>query len=137
MTTHTGGHHVLNIINRIGHTCIFGQRAISVIGFAGLLIQNNVFTDRTETHRIIDLRLMFPGEVDTLGITAALEIEDTIISPTMLIITDQAPIWVSGKARLAGTRKAKEESDITLRTDVRRTVHGQYTLSRQDKIEHR
>src|SRR6266571_1641757 len=109
MSPPAGFDHIFNVIDGIGGASILRERIIIVIWLACLLIQHYIFIDRAKAHGIPDLRLIFLRQVDALRVTTALEVEDTIITPAMLIITDQAAARIGRKTCLPRTRQAKEE----------------------------
>jgi hypothetical protein len=56
---------------------------------------------------------------------ASLNVEDTTITPAVLVITNESTVWISGKSSLAGTGKTEEDSDIAVLALVGRGVKGQ------------
>jgi hypothetical protein len=62
-----------------------------------------------------DLRLALLVEVDDLGVAAALEVEDAVVVPAVLVVADQLALRVGGQRGLAGAGEAEEERDIRCR----------------------
>lgn len=86
------------------------------------------------------------GKVDGLGVAPALDVENAIIRPDMLVVADELAFWIGRKrtgnqeedlvkykpnapkrgqknSRLASSRKAEEKSDIALfHTDIGRRM---------------
>jgi len=56
---------------------------------------------------------------------SSLDVEDTTITPAVLIITNQGTVWISRKSGLSGTWQTKEDSDIAILTLIRRGVKSQ------------
>src|SRR5579884_1827297 len=135
MTSHARFHHILNEINGIGDTRILRQRIILIQRITRLFVEHHVFIDRAEACSIPDLRLKLLREINALGITTTLKIEDSVVSPPMLISANQAARRISRETGLARTRKTKKESYIPGRTHVGRTMHWQDILSWQDEIQ--
>jgi hypothetical protein len=57
---------------------------------------------------ILDLRLGVGVQVDALGVAAALDVEDAVLTPPVLVVADEGPMRVRGQRRLpcAYTRRA-------------------------------
>ena len=49
----------------------------------------------------VNIRLSLFGEIDGLRVAAALEVEDTILVPTMLVVTDEGSLGIGGEGGLA------------------------------------
>ena len=81
-----------------------------------------VLQDSSEADGIEDLWLLLGREVDSFGITAALNVEDTVVRPAVLIVTNEAALGIGRESGLAGSRETKEQRDIAVRTNVGRRV---------------
>src|SRR5215211_8549423 len=88
----------------IGGTRIFRDRIIVQVNRARHRIKRDVLEDRPKSSgRRVDLRLCGLGEADHFGVAATFEVEYSIVAPTMLIVTDQAPRGICRESCLAGT----------------------------------
>jgi hypothetical protein len=117
-----------NKLDRVCAACILRDRDIVVVGLAVCYVEDDVLEDGTEADGIVDLRLLFSGEVDALGIAPALDVEDTRIRPHVLVVANQLSSWVRREGRLARTGETKEEGDIALLlVDVGRGVERELT----------
>src|SRR5690606_20987062 len=89
-----------------------------------LRIDDHVLEDRAEpTARRVDQRLALGGEADHLRVVPALEVEDALVRPAVLVVADELARRVGREGRLAGAREAEEERDVAILTDVSRAVH--------------
>jgi hypothetical protein len=43
-----------------------------------------------------------------LGVATTFDVEDTVFTPTMLVITDESTIWIGRQSSLASSRETKE-----------------------------
>src|SRR5690242_16212801 len=111
----------MNVIQWIRSTSILRLRYIIVIR-GTVTINYNVLEYGATLDRIPDLWLMLFGEANTLCITAAFKIEDTVITPAVLIITDQAAGWVSREGCFTCAGKPEEKGSIVVRANVCRAV---------------
>ena len=75
-----------------------------------------------------DVRLVHRREADRLGVAAALEVEDVVAAPAVLVVADQAAQRVRGQGRLAGPREPEEDDRIAGLADVDRGVHREHAL---------
>ena len=71
-----------------------------------------------------------------LGVATTFDVEDTMVTPAVLVITDESTIWISRQRSLASSRKPKEKSDITILALVRRRVQGQDVVLNRHEIKH-
>ena len=54
----------------------------------------------------------------------------------MLIIANEASIWICAKCRFSSSTKTKEESYVIFFTNIGRAVHTKLTLKRQPVVHH-
>ena len=123
-------------VERIAGPRVLGQARIVDIGHPGHRVEHDVFEHRAEAgDRRIDLGLGGRRQVDDLGVAAALEIEDALRAPAMLVVADQGARGVGRQGRLAGAGEAEEDRAVALRADIGRAVHRQHVARRQHEIE--
>ena len=119
--------------HRIGHPGVLGLRVVVVVRLAGCPIEHHVLEDRPEADGVVDLRLARLGEPDALGVAAALDVEDALVRPAVLVVADQRAVGVGREGGLARPAEAEEEGHVArvLLVDVRRAVHGEDLHLRQ------
>lgn len=71
-----------------------------------------------------------------LGVTATFDVEDTVIRPAMLIITDESTVGISRQSRLTRSRQTKEQSDVSIFTLIRGRMESEHVMPDRHKIEH-
>lgn len=108
MTRYTRDFCIRNVLDRIGAASVFGYGAIIEINATSDFIIDNILKNTSESNCIKDLRFFLTGQVYTLGITAALNVEDSMIGPAMLIITDQVAMNIGGQGGFTRPGKSKE-----------------------------
>ena len=59
-----------------------------------LVVYRNVLKEGVTTDGVVNVRLRLAVEVDDLGVAAALEIEDAVVVPAVLVITDELPLGI-------------------------------------------
>ena len=128
---------IRNIIERICRPGILRIPGIKVIRLPGCRVEHDIFQNGTITDCIINERFRLERKPDTFCITAALNIENAMIAPAMLIITDKLPVRIRRKRCLAGTRKSKEQRRTAICADIGRAVHRQDAFLRQNIVHHR
>ena len=84
-TRHLG---IGNVFNRIGGPGVLGERGAIEIDSARNFVVGDVFQDGAEANRIVNFRFALPRQMDALGVTAPFNIENTIVAPAMLVVTD-------------------------------------------------
>ena len=115
-------------VDGVGHAGILGDGDVVVVGDAGFGVDDGVLEDGPEADGVPDLGLFFAGEADDLGVAAALEVEDAVGPPAVLVIADECAVFVGGECGLSGAGESEEEGDIggVVLGDVRRAVHGEH-----------
>ena len=99
-------------------------------------IERHVLHHRSETFgRRIDLRLRLARQLDRLGVAAALEIEDSVAAPPMLVVADERAVRIGGECRLAGAGEAEEDRRVAVLAGVGRAMHRHDLFRRQQIVE--
>src|ERR1044071_2823864 len=100
MASETRDLRVLNKLDRVRAARVLRNADIGEID-AAIIFEDDIFQNRAETQRLKNIRLAFRSKVDRLGVTTPFDIEDAVIRPDMLVITDQMTFRISGKCSLA------------------------------------
>ena len=96
MSTTTLRTRIGNLLNRLRPASVLRQRPVKEINVPRVLVNHNVFKNRTEgAGGSINLRLLFGRQIDDLGITTPFKIKYGVTIQTMLIITNQVSVWIS------------------------------------------
>src|SRR5699024_11193565 len=76
-------------------------------------------------------------QVDDLGVAAALEVEDAVVVPAVLVVADQQTLGVGGQGGLAGAGQAEEQSGVlAVHVGVGGAVHGGNAIQGQVVVHH-
>jgi len=84
-----------NKLNRVGATSIFSDIDVIVVSNSRNRTVDNVLKDATKFDGVENIRLLLCREVDALGVTSALNVEDTSVRPDMFVITDEKTARIS------------------------------------------
>ena len=123
LVDHAGDLRVRDELDRVRATSVLRNGDVLVVGFARDGVVDDVLEDATEANGVVDLGLLLARETDTLGVTATLDVEDTVVGPDVLVVTDEQTLRVCAQRRLTRSREAEEERDIALLlADVRGRV---------------
>ena len=114
-----------NVLDGVGAAGVLGEGAVIVVNGAGVGVEDDVLEDGTVADGAVDIGLLLGGEANALGVAATLDVEDTVVTPAVLIITNQGTVGVGRQGGLAGTRETEEEGDITALALVGRGVQGE------------
>lgn len=136
-----GNQGILNILNRISArkvsfqsndlkridkpSSVLSQGRVIIIDDTGLGIKNNILKDRTESNSIENIRLFFSRQTNAFGIATSLNIEDTIVTPAVLVVSDQSTLGISREGGLASTRETEEDSYVSILSLVGRRMQSQ------------
>ena len=102
----------------------------------GNRVKGDVFKDGTEADGTPYLGLVFLGELDALGITAALEVEYAVGTPSMLVVADQQALGVGRKRGFPSPGKPKEKGGVAMPAYVGRAMHGKHIAVGQQEVHH-
>ena len=124
-----------DVVDRIADAGVLGQAAVVEVKLTSLFVHDDVLDQRAETDGVIDLRLVLFLEVDALCVAAALDVEDAVVCPAMLVVANELAVRVGGKGGLAGAGQAEEDSRLMgLGIHVRRAVHRKDVLLGQNIV---
>lgn len=124
-------------VNWVGTSGVLGDGRVLVVDDLGVLVVDNVLQDGTELDRVEDLWLLLGRQVQTLGVTATLDVENTVVGPTVLVVTDQLTVRVGRQGGLTSTGQTEEQGDVTLLSSlVTRRVQGQDLVLDWHQVEH-
>ena len=123
---------MIDELDRVGDAGVLGLAAVVVVGVRRV-VEHGVLEHGAEADGVPDLRLALPGELDALGVAAALDVEDAVVGPAVLVVADEIPVGVGGERGLAGAGEAEEDRDVRgiLAIDVGRTMHREDAHVRQ------
>ena len=98
---------------------------VVIVNFSAPLIEGHILQHTAKANGIVNLGLLLPGEVDALGIAAALDVEDALGGPDMFVVPNQLPRRVRAESRLPCATKPKEQGHISLRAHITGRVQWQ------------
>ena len=101
-------------------------------------IDDDVLQHRRETVRGgPDLRLSGFRQPDRLRVAAALEIEDAVVRPAVLVVAQQFARGSAESVVLPVPERPKKTASFAVLADIRRAVHGHDVLARQNVVQER
>ena len=114
---------ILDVVDRIRYTSVLCNALVSEVNLT-IGSNSNVLEKCVALDSVVDIGLTLLVEVDNLGIAATLEVEHTIVVPSVLVVTDEQTLRVGRKSSLTCTRKTEEDSGVlTVLVAVGRAVH--------------
>ena len=125
-------------MERVGRARVLGDRTVVVVDLPGALVEDHVLEDRAEhAGRPVDLGLAGGRETDRLGVAAALEVEDAVVAPAVLVVADQPAVRVGRQGGLPRAGEPEEERRVAALADVGGAVHGKDSPGGQKEVERR
>ena len=114
---------VLDVVDRIRHTSVLCYALVGEVDLA-VSSYSNVLEKSVTLDSVVDIGLALLVEVDNLGVAATLEVEHTIVIPSVLVVTDEQTLRVGRKSCLTCTRETEEDSCVlAVLVAVGRAVH--------------
>ena len=124
------------MVDRIGYTCILCYALILEIDLA-VCINSYVLKESISPDSIVDIGLRFLIETDYLSIAATLEVEYSVVVPTVLVITDKSSLRICRESSLTCSGKTEEYSSVlTIHVAVSGAVHRSYALEGEVVVHH-
>ena len=84
---------LLNVVDGVGNAGVLGDGAVSEVALA-VLINSNVLQQSVALDGVVDIGLGVSIQVDDLCVAAALEIEDAVVIPAVLVVADQQTLAI-------------------------------------------
>ena len=84
-----GNDGVFDEVDRISGARVLGLAVVVVVGNASVRVESHVLKHAAEAQGVPDLRLVLAGKLDALGVASALEVEDAVRAPSMLVIANE------------------------------------------------
>jgi len=91
-------------LDRIRAARVLRNADVVIVGRTRPGAIDDVLEDAAKADRIVDLRLLRGREVDSLGITPTLDVENASVGPDVLIVTDEQATRVGAKRCLSRSR---------------------------------
>lgn len=101
MASHLALEIIVDKVNWVRHATVLGLRYVVVIDLFRRSIDRDVLKHSTRFNCIVNVRFIFDRQVNSFGIASTFEIENSIIIPSMLIISDQESVRISRECGLA------------------------------------
>ena len=116
---------VLDVLDGVGATGVLGEGGVIVVDNTGFGVEDDVLKDGAELDGVENIRLLLGGETDALGVATALNVEDTLVAPAVLVVTDQGTLGVGRESCLASARETEEDSNVSVLALVGGGVKGE------------
>ena len=86
-----------DVLDRVRASGVLRDTDVVVVGYAVNRVVNHILEDRAEADGSVDLGLLLRREVDALGVASTFDVENAIVGPNVLIVTNEFSMGVSGK----------------------------------------
>jgi len=116
---------VLDVFDGVGAASVLGEGGVIVVDNTGDRVEDDVLKDGAELDGVVNIGLLLGGETNALGVATALDVEDTSVTPAVLVVTDQGTLRVGGEGGLASTGETEEDGHVTVLALVGGRVKGE------------
>ena len=124
---------VLDVEDRVRHARVLRYGLVGEVDRT-LRAYRHVLEQCVAADGVPDVGLVLLREVDDLGVAAALEVEDAVVVPAVLVVTDELTLRVGRQRGLTRTRQTEEDGRLALLVGVGRAVHRSNALQRQQVV---
>ena len=101
------------------------------------LHKRDIFQHSVRLDGTVNVGLGLFRQIDRLGIASTLKVENTIVIPSMFVVTNESTVGIGTESRLACSRQTKKESNVAIFAHIGTAVHGKRTLQRQPVVHER
>ena len=129
-----GLHDIVDVEDRVRYAGVLRHGLVREVDLT-FLVHRNVLQQGVGADRVPDIGLVLFREVDDFGIASALEVEDAVVVPTVLVVADQLALRVGRKGGFARSRQTEEDGGVlALLVGVGRAVHRRDALERKQVV---
>lgn len=112
-----------NMEDRVRNTPVLSNTGIEIVGHILVASEDYIFQKSVGVDSAVNVWFGRFTQVDRFGVAATFEVVDSILVPSVLIITDKSSMRVGRKSRLSCAAETEEKSNVSLSSDIRRTMH--------------
>ena len=116
---------VLDVLDGVCAASVLGKSGVIVVDDTGDGVEDDVLEDGAELDGVENIRLLLGGEANALGVAAALNVENALVAPAVLVVTDQGTLGVGRESGLASTGETEENGDVSVLALVGGGVEGE------------
>lgn len=112
--------------DRIRDAPVFSLCRVKVVGHElvpSLLLQRHILEHGVRVNRAVNIRLCLLAKIDRLGVAPALKVEDAVLVPAVLVVSDERALRVGRQRRLPGATEPEEKSRVAFLSYIGRAVH--------------
>lgn len=88
-------------VDGVSGPCVFSHGAVREVHLPRVFGEDDVLQHRPKAHGMVDLGLQLGVEVDALGVTSPLDVEDAVLGPAVLVVPNEGPVRVRGQSGFA------------------------------------
>lgn len=114
-----------DVLDGIGASGVLSEGGVVVVDLTGIGVEDDILEDGSVSDGTENIGLLLGGEANGLGVATTLDVEDTVVGPAVLVVTDERSVGVGGEGGLAGTRETEEEGDVAVLALVGGGVEGE------------
>ena len=115
---------VLDVLDGVCATSVLGEGGVIVIDNSGGGVEDDVLKDGAKLDGVENIGLLLGGETNALGVAAALNVEDALVAPAVLVVTDQGTLGVGREGGLASAGETEEDGNVAVLALVGGRVKG-------------
>ena len=125
------------MIDWVRNTSVLGNALVCEIDLA-VCIYSYVLKKSISSDCVVDIWLSILIQVYNLSIASTFEVENAVVIPAVLIITDQETLRICRKCSLSCSRQTEEDCCIlAISICVCGAVHRSHTLEWKEVVHHR
>ena len=100
---------VLDVVDRVRYTSVLSYALISEVDLA-VSVNCYVLQQSVTLDSVVDIWLALLIQVDNLSVATTLIVEDALVVPSVLVVTDQQTFRICRQCSLTCSRQTEEDS---------------------------
>lgn len=126
---------VLDVFDGVCAAGVLCEGGVVVVDSSGLWVENNILQDGSELDGVENVGLCLGRETNALSVAASLDVENTPVTPAVLVVSDQSTLRVRREGGLASTGKTEEDGHVAILTLVGGRVKSQHVVLDRHLVE--
>lgn len=103
-----------DVFDGVGASSVLSEGSVVVVNLTSKRVEDDVLEDGTVSDSAINIGLLLSRETNGLGVATTLDVEDTVVGPAVLVVTNKSSVGVGRECGLASSRETEEKGDIAI-----------------------
>ena len=103
-----------DVVDGVGHARVLRFMDIKIVNSFRHGVHSDILEQSISLDGAEDIRLRLLRQIDGFGVTASFKIEDAVIVPSVLVVSDEEAVGIRGESGLTGAGQTEEQSGVAI-----------------------